>query len=205
MCCGAGEDISFDIALNAKWGMRVICVDPTPRAIHHVESLLLAHGQGRQMAIDGGPDAYEMSGFRREDFMLIQRAIWSSDGVIDLYAPRNAEFVSFSALNLQQTDKRIQVPASRISTILNERGETQLALLKLDIEGAEYEVLRSMLASGIFPAQLLVEFDQVNQPLSPLFWVDLLHTSRELKRAGYQLVHRERANYLFVLRAALES
>jgi hypothetical protein len=74
----------------------------------------------------------------------------------------------------------------------------RLSLLKIDIEGAEYEVLRSMLRAGIFPEQLLVEFDQVNQPLTPLFWVELVRVLRALRDAGYRLVHRERANYLFV-------
>ena len=79
----------------------------------------------------------------------------------------------------------------------------RLALLKVDIEGAEYEVLRSMLAAGVRPEQLLVEFDQINQPLSPLFWVELVRVLRELRDAGYRLVHRERSNYVFVLNSAL--
>ena len=61
-----------------------------------------------------------------------------------------------------------------------------------------------MLAAGIFPDQLLVEFDQINQPLSPLFWVELLRVLRMIRDAGYRLVHRERANYVFVHLAALE-
>jgi len=60
-----------------------------------------------------------------------------------------------------------------------------------------------MLAAGILPEQVLVEFDQVNQPLTPLFWVELVRVIRELRGAGYRLVHRERANYLFVLVSAL--
>jgi len=48
-----------------------------------------------------------------------------------------------------------------------------------------------------------VEFDQVNQPLSPLFWIELRSVIRQLRTAGYRLAHRERANFLFVHRAAL--
>jgi hypothetical protein len=80
----------------------------------------------------------------------------------------------------------------------------RLSLLKLDIEGAEYEVLRSMLGAGILPEQLLVEFDQVNQPLTPLFWVELVQVLRSLRNAGYRLVRRERANYVFVHLSALK-
>jgi len=200
MCCGAGEDVSFDVALNARCGMKIICVDPTPRAIHHVQALLAASGEGRPMHIEAGPSTYDISGFRPSDFILVPRAVWSKDGSVVLFAPRNPAHVSYSALNLQHTSEKIEVRASTIGSLLSEFDVKSLALLKVDIEGAEYEVLRAMLSAGIRPGQLLVEFDQVNQPLTPLFWTELVRILRELREAGYQLVHRERANYLFVLR-----
>jgi FkbM family methyltransferase len=204
MCCGAGEDISFDVALNATWGMRIICADPTPRAIRHVESLLAANRDGRRMSIEEGPSSYEMTGFREDDFIFAACAVWSSDGVLDLYAPKDESYVSYSALNLQHTSEMIQVRASTVGSLLRNFGVTRLALLKLDIEGAEYEVLRSILSAGILPDQLLVEFDQINQPLTPLFWIELTRILRALRDAGYRLVHRERANYTFVLSPALD-
>ncbi len=204
MCCGAGEDISFDVALNAKWGMRIICVDPTPRSIRHVESFLAAGREGRQMLIEAGPLSYEMTGFREARFTLVPRAVWSSDGLLELFAPKDPAHVSYSALNLQHTSEVIQVRSSTVESLLRDFGVVQLSLLKLDIEGAEYEVLRSMVATGILPEQLLVEFDQVNQPLTPFFWVELVQVLRSLRNAGYRLVHRERANYVFVHLSALK-
>ncbi len=129
--------------------------------------------------------------------------MWSSNGTLTLFAPRNPVNVSYSALNLQHTSDTMVVRSSTVRSILAELGVDRIALLKLDIEGAEYEVLRSMLMDGIRPEQLLVEFDQVNQPLTPWFWVELVRIIRRLRRAGYRLVSRERANYLFVLSAAL--
>jgi FkbM family methyltransferase len=203
LCCGAGEDISFDVALNSTWGMRIICVDPTPRSVRHVESLLAANRERRPMLIEAGPRHYEMAGFREQDFFFLPYAVWSANGILELYAPKDPSHVSYSALNLQHTSQRIQVRSSTLESILRESAVTQLAVLKLDIEGAEYEVLRSMLGAGILPQQLLVEFDQINQPLSLFFWIELLRTLRALRGAGYRLVHRERANFVFVLRAAL--
>jgi FkbM family methyltransferase len=204
MCCGAGEDISFDVALNARWSMRIICVDPTPRSVVHVEALLSASRDRRPMLIEAGPAIYDLSGFRPEDFTFCPRAVWSSDGTLELFAPRNPVNVSYSAVNLQHTSDAIRVRSSSVHSLLAEFGVERISLLKLDIEGAEYEVLRSMLADGVRPEQLLVEFDQVNQPLTPWFWVELLRVIRELRCAGYRLVFRERANYLFVLSAALQ-
>lgn len=203
LCCGAGEDVSFDVALNAQWKMRIVCVDPTPRSIRHVTALLATGRDGPPMLIEAGPLHYDLTGFRAADFTFIARAVWSQDGSLELFAPRDPAHVSYSAVNLQHTEEKIRVRSSTVSSILNELGVAQLALLKLDIEGAEYEVLRAMLAAGISPEQLLVEFDQVNQPLTPFFWVELLCTLRALRRAGYRLVHRERANYSFVLASAV--
>jgi FkbM family methyltransferase len=202
MCCGAGEDVSFDVALNAAWSMRIVCVDPTPRAITHIASLLDAHRDGRPMQIEAGPLNYELAGFRAAEFAFIPHAVWSIDGFLELYAPSNPSYVSYSALNLQHTSQKIQVRSSTVASILSETGVSHLSLLKLDIEGAEYEVLRSMLSANIRPDQLLVEFDQINQPLTPLFWVELSRVLRELREAGYRLVHREGSNCTFVLLSA---
>jgi FkbM family methyltransferase len=204
MCCGAGEDISFDVALNATWGMRIICVDPTPRSIRHVESFLAASRDGHRMLIEAGPLSYEMTGFREATFTFIPCAVWSSDGFLTLFAPKDPAHVSYSAMNLQHTSEMIQVRSNTVRSLLRDFGVGRLSLLKLDIEGAEYEVLRSMLSDGTLPDQLLVEFDQVNQPLTPLFWVELVQVLRALRDAGYRLVHRERSNYVFVRLSALE-
>jgi FkbM family methyltransferase len=202
VCCGAGEDITFDVALNSSWDMQVLCVDPTPRAIRHVEALLAAHSERRRMLIEAGPLYYDLSGFRPAAFNFVPRAVWSTDGILDLYAPRNPSFVSYSALNLQRTSERIQVRACTLDSLMCEFGITpRPSVLKLDIEGAEHEVLRAMLRSQIRPEQLLVEFDQVNQPLTPFFWIELIRTIRQLRAAGYDLVFREHSNFLFVLRS----
>ena len=204
MCCGAGEDISFDVALNAAWGMRIICVDPTPRAIAHVACLLEADRRGQSMQIEAGPMNYDLAGFRAADFTFIPRAVWSSDGFLELFAPSNPAHVSYSAMNLQHTSEKIRVASSTVQSILKESGVSHLAILKLDIEGAEYRVLHAMLASNIRPDQVMVEFDQINLPLSPLFWVELVRALRALRAAGYRLVRRERSNYLFVFLASLK-
>ncbi len=155
------------------------------------------------MLIEAGPLYYDLTGFRTADFTFLARAVWSQDGSLELFAPKDPAHVSYSAVNLQRTTDKIQVRSSTVRSILKELGVARLSLLKLDIEGAEYEVLRAMLAAGILPEQLLVEFDQVNQPLTPLFWLELMRSIRNLRDAGYRLVHRERANYTFVLKSAV--
>jgi hypothetical protein len=145
-----------------------------------------------------------MSGFRETHFSFVACAVWSSDGMLQLFAPKDPAHVSYSALNLQHTSETIQVRSRTIESLAKDFGVERLSLVKLDVEGAEYEVLRSLLKARIFPDQLLVEFDQINQPLTPLFWVELVRILRALRDAGYRLVHRERANYVFVRFPAVE-
>ena len=55
-------------------------------------------------------------------------------------------------------DDVIEVPAYSLSTIIDKLGHDRIDLLKMDIEGAEYEVLNGLLESPVLPRQLLVEF-----------------------------------------------
>jgi predicted PolB exonuclease-like 3'-5' exonuclease len=52
----------------------------------------------------------------------------------------------------------VKAPIKRLQTIMKELGHNHIDVLKMDIEGGEYEVIEDMLASSIKPKQLLVEF-----------------------------------------------
>jgi len=198
LCAGAGEDVSFDVLLNARHGLRVICVDPTPRAIAHVRGLLAAAARGATVPIEDGPASYALAGFHAARFEFLPVALWSADGTLRLYVPRDPAHVSHSAANLQHTTEFIEVPAMRLETLLGDRSIADLALLKLDIEGAEYAVLDALLAGGLRPAQLLVEFDELNAPQSPAVGARVGRRVRALRAAGYRLARVADANFLFV-------
>ena len=80
---------------------------------------------------------------------------------------------------------------------MEDHGIENLPLLKIDIEGAEIEVIEKMVDDKIFPDQLLVEYDE------------LLHrTERGINRmqkthdllieCGYNLIHSDSgANFLY--------
>lgn len=77
---------------------------------------------------------------------------------------------------------------------MDELGHTQVDLLKLDIEGAEYEVLHSVLKEGIAIKMICVEFDQ------PAPFRQMLHTLRLLRLSGYELVGLDGWDCTFVYR-----
>ena len=71
--------------------------------------------------------------------------------------------------------------------------------MKLDIEGAEIEVLTDCMNQGIKPQQILVEFDELNMPSRQGFervtMIDQL-----LRENGYQLLRTDgQSDFLYHL------
>jgi FkbM family methyltransferase len=176
-CVGAGEDISFDIALAREFDCGVHTFDPTPRAIAYVESLR-----------SGLPSR----------LVFHPWGLWEQDRRIRFYAPRDPAHVSHSAVNLQRTDRFFEADCKRLRTIMRDLGHRHLDLLKLDIEGAEYRVLESMLADGIVPRVLAVEFDEVHDPIDDRASLRIRMMVKRLLNAGYRVVSVEGPNYTFV-------
>jgi hypothetical protein len=114
------------------------------------------------------------------------------------YAPRNHRHVSHSILNLQKTERFFEADCKRIDTIMRELGHSTLSLLKLDIEGAEYAVIESMLNGEIRPRVLAVEFDEIHTPKDGGSHDRITKMIRRITRIGYKLVCADGPNYTFV-------
>lgn len=167
-CAGVGEDATFDLEL-IRHGCLVVSIDPTPRAISYGERL-----------------AREQPGFT-----LVPIGLWSAPAVLRFYAPRNPTDVSHSIVNLQGTAAYFEAECTTVRLLAEKLGHDHLDLLKLDIEGAEFEVLASVLRDGPLPGTICVEFDQP----SPLAAVR--RTLSDLRKAGYRPVAIERWNVTF--------
>ncbi len=173
---GAGEDISFDIGLIQRFGRSVNVFDPTPRAIAHVQATASAEPRLRFLPV----------------------GLWSKDTTLRFFAPRDPTHVSHSALNLQQTTGYFEATCRSIPSLMRELGHTGIDLLKLDVEGAEHQVIASTLAARVQPTVLCTEIDR---PVSPL---TALVTVARLLAHGYALVAVDAWNLTFVLRSALD-
>ena len=137
---GVGDEIDFDLALIDKYGAEVFAFDPTPHSVDMLDASRLP-----------------------AKFHFRPWAVTAQDGNLKFY-PRlrkdgSKSDVMFTMIPEEETKGDvIEVPAYCLSTITEKLGHTRIDLLKMDIEGAEYEVLDGLVDSPVLPTQLLVEF-----------------------------------------------
>lgn len=169
---GLGEDASFDIEIKNKFNCKVICIDPTPRAIEHYNQIIDNSGNPRSNIYqEGGKQnisSYDLTKINKDNFILIKNALYNNDNKqLKFFAPKNKNHVSHSISDWQNDYKKtsdfIKVNTITIKSILKQYDIQDLEILKLDIEGAEVEVIKNILSEKIFPNQILVEFDELNK------------------------------------------
>jgi len=120
---GVGEDIAFDLAIIERFGIEVHAFDPTPSSIEMLSTANLP-----------------------KRFHFHPWAITAEDGILKFY-PRVKKDGSKSTVMYTMiaedasNEDAIEVPAFCLSSIATKLGHSRIDLLKMDIEGAEYEVL----------------------------------------------------------------
>lgn len=133
---GIGEDISFDLSAIERFGAAVEAFDPTPKVKKWVASQSL-------------PDQFHFHDSGIADF----------DGEAAFYLPPKKDWVSHSMISARQYSREcLRLPVMRLSTAMQRLRHSQIDVLKIDIEGAEYRVIEDLVREHIPVRQLLVEF-----------------------------------------------
>lgn len=115
---GLGEDISFSKSLMDRYGCTIHGLDPTPRAISYIEELA------------------------NPKIILHKVGISALGGSGDFFLPNNENHVSGSLKSARHNGKKkIKVDLITISQLFRMLRTDCIDLLKLDIEGAEYDVI----------------------------------------------------------------
>lgn len=169
-CVGAGTDVTFDLELQ-RLGYRVYTVDPTPASVDYLRSQV-------------------------PELTLLPVGVWTETGEIEFAQDETWEeswMIGSEVPAGTGTRGTRTLPVSTVKDLVASTGETEIAVLKLDIEGAEHAVLRSLIADGIRPHCLCVEFDdhRVRQ---------VVGSTRRLRAYGYDLLQIEGLNFIFVRR-----
>jgi FkbM family methyltransferase len=169
-CGGVGRDATFDFELASRKNMQVHSFDPTPGAIAYMET----ENQGRVQFHPWG--------------------MMDEDQTIRFYAPRDPRHANWFAENIHHTHEFFEANCYSIASIMNKLGHDHVDLLKIDVEGSWFKILKGMLDDGILPPTLCVEFD------SPAPLGRVRPIVRRLQENGYQLVLSEHANCVFLRR-----
>ena len=163
---GVGDEINVDLSIIEKYGVEVFAFDPTPSSVDMLDVSKLP-----------------------KNFHFQPWAVTAKDGSLKFY-PRlkkdgTKSDVMFTMIPADETrDDVIEVPAYSLATITKKLGHKRIDVLKMDIEGAEYEVLEGLLDSPVLPTQLLVEFHHrfVENGLQRTY--DIIE---QLRLAGYKI------------------
>lgn len=171
---GAGQDISFDLSLIAAFGCQVYAFDPTPRSIAWIAGQVLP-----------------------PEFHFFPFGIAAHDGLATFSPPINRDHISYTILSRPETaHEAIQVPVYRLRTIMRRLGHDHIDLLKMDVEGAEYELLDEIGQTDLEIGQLLVEF---HHRFAAVGWRQTAAALKALDRAGYKRIYISRSGDTFSL------
>lgn len=172
---GVGNNISFDLGVIKNIGATVHAFDPTPRSAEWVRSQSLP-----------------------PDFVFHELGVANYDGTLSFYQPKSKTSYHFTPVQRYRSDDkdRIDAPVRKLSTIMDQIGHDHIDLLKLDIEGGEYDVIDDMLKANILPTQLLVEFHHM---FSTIPMKRTLDTVAQLREAGYGIMHISPRTYEYTL------
>ena len=122
---GAGEDISFDVELAKLYGCSIHIFDPTPRAISYSVKTVNELGFSNLIRI--------------YDFGLSEQ-----DGEYQFWGPNNPANVSHSLIYGLKVQEGFTATCRKLSTVMAGLKHDHIDLLKLDVEGAEYGIIRDI-------------------------------------------------------------
>jgi len=205
---GVGEDISFDTEILNRTKMNAVLLDPTQRAKQHVARYLSRTDERHSQAYSSGGEQEPLNYLFHMDFRerirFINKALWINDGGILLDRPRNAAHVSYQHESIRNGKDVVSERFETLSlmqvreTIVANFGYHDAAMIKLDIEGCEIEIVKQNGCNWLNADQLLIEFDFLRSKMSLKKVYKYLLVMRKLKAINFRLAHIEGLNYLFL-------
>ena len=169
---GIGSDISFEHELVRRYGCHIVLYDPSPTGV-------------RTMALPEN---------KIPQFHFVPFALAGNHGTLKIAPPLQPDGDAwFPRADAAGT---LEVPCIDLQTSMKQSGHQHIDLLKLDIEGSEYEVIDNLLQNRIPVRQICVEFHHAILP--GYRRSQTVRAIRKLILNGYKLICREGENLTFI-------
>ena len=168
---GVGMDVTFDLDMIGRFGCTIHAFDPTPKSAAWV----------KQQRLPGQFRFYELGLADYDGEMLF--ALPGEHPEWDCYVATTPDAdVAKSAAHAAHCQVR------RLATLAKLIDAPRIDVLKMDIEGSEFDVIDDMLSGDIRPRQVLVEYHYRHE-----FSANLGRASNSvdaLRRCGYRVFAR---------------
>jgi FkbM family methyltransferase len=167
---GVGEDITFERELIRRFGVKIHIFDPAPVA---ARTIALANTEG----------------------LLFRPVGLTATGVGSFSIGGGTASSTWLKAGGRET-----LPCTSLTREMEINGHNSIDLLKIDIEGFEYEVLENCLAEGIPIKQICVEFHDFFTDIPKIKTKNMILA---LHSHGFELIHRHRHDHTFLRRDAV--
>jgi len=168
---GVGRDVTFEQALAKHFGCKVVLFDPSPTGL---ETMSLLENKIPQ-------------------FNFVPVGLSGSNCTLRFAPPPDLKEGSWFTDG--STAATIEVPCVDLTTLMKQNVHDRIDLLKIDIEGAEYDVIDHLLSHKLRVRQVLVEFHHNILPGIPRS--KSIRYILKMVRAGYKLLKQDGANHTF--------
>jgi FkbM family methyltransferase len=160
---GVGDNVSWDLAMIERFGVTIHAFDPTPQCVAWVARQQLP-----------------------PQFHFHDVGISDRDGTLDFYPPRKSGGMHYSQESRHRAGNApqpISGKVERLATIMRRLGHERIDVLKLDVEGSEFDAIPDVLSSDVPIGQLLVE---IHYHFPSRSFAAGLALMRQIKEAGME-------------------
>lgn len=141
-CVGAGGDISFELELLDRYGCEVVSFDPAEEAEAVAEGAAAGHAR----------------------FTFMRVGIAEHDGTMQMWRASDPNHMALSSANLQRTKETVAVPVRSLSSVMEQLEHERIDLLKLALEGYEYELVPQLDLRALGVQVFDLELNQLAAP-----------------------------------------
>lgn len=159
---GILTDISFDLHVSEQYSCKVFMYDPTPTCIEFMK----AHSSNSLLKF----------------FPL---GVWTESTQLKFFKPKHGG--SASAMDQHENDDYFLADCRTMQDIMITNNHSTIDVFKADIEGAALPILEQMIKQGIFPNQIIVEFERPQNSQTEIddFFNRVTNLRNQLKEQNY--------------------